>query len=380
MAETSEVIKEFEGRLPGHILDRISEKCKKMTGAKLKKYLGRVEKEYEKVRIESGESVGIIAAQSIGEPGTQMTMRTFHFAGVAELATPQGLPRFIEIVDVRKIPKMPVMWIYLKGSKSAEEVAKIASSLEEVTTDRLASIEENFTDKKIAVRFDMKKVHSKFDIKEVADRYEKETKIKPSYVKDGTIIFDMKKSSLKNTRRAVEKIRATHILGIAGIKKAAVIPKDKELMIQTEGTNLAEVLLAPEIDCARTTSNNIKEVEEVLGIEAARNVILKEAMKVLDGERIDVDIRHLMLVADMMCFNGRVKAVGRQGISGQKNSVFARAAFEETVRHLLDAAIKGYEDPLTGIAENIIIGQPVPIGTGSVELIIKREKKSKKKG
>jgi DNA-directed RNA polymerase subunit A" len=92
----------------------------------------------------------------------------------------------------------------------------------------------------------------------------------------------------------------------------------------------------------------------------------------LDANGLNVDIRHLMLVADLMCSDGTIRAVGRTGVSGAKTSVFARAAFEETVRHLLDAALRGTKDELKGVAENIIVGQPIPIGTGAVKIIMKR--------
>ena len=92
-------------------------------------------------------------------------------------------------------------------------------------------------------------------------------------------------------------------------------------------------------------------------------------------QRLDVDIRHIMLLADAMCMDGIVKPVGRHGLSGEKASILARAAFEETIKHLINASIKGEEDKLVGVTENIIIGQPIPMGTGTVRLSMKRGKK-----
>ena len=120
------------------------------------------------------------------------------------------------------------------------------------------------------------------------------------------------------------------------------------------------------IDKARSTTNDIHEIETVLGIEAARNAIVYELNRTLSDQGLTVDIRHIMLVADMMTSEGVVKSIGRHGISGEKSSVLARAAFEETGKHLLRASIRGEVDDLTGIIENIIIGQPIPLGTGSV--------------
>ena len=93
---------------------------------------------------------------------------------------------------------------------------------------------------------------------------------------------------------------------------------------------------------------------------------INEARNTLENQGLSVDVRHIMLVADIMTSEGEVKSIGRHGISGEKSSVLARAAFEETGKHLLRASIRGEVDDLTGIIENIIIGQPIPLGTGSI--------------
>jgi DNA-directed RNA polymerase subunit A" len=368
------VFENYADKLPLRMLKEIERKTKDLKVAEIKKILEEAHNDYLLSQIEPGEAVGVIAAQSIGEPGTQMTMRTFHYAGVAELAVPQGLPRFIEIVDVRRAPTMPIMWIYLKKGEDEAATVKFAKSLEEISTEKVAEVIEDFDNKLIILKFNYKKLEDEgLEISEVVKMIEKSLRKKAGKKEDNVITFELKTTSLKSLRKYATKMRETKIKGVAGIKKAAVIKKDNEYMLQTEGTNLKEVLALPEVDHTRTTCNNIKEIENVLGIEAARESVLREAKKVLDDQGLDVDIRHLMLVADLMSSDGTIKAIGRQGISGEKTSVFARAAFEETVRHLLDAALKGIEDELKGVAENIIIGQPIPIGTGSVGLIMKKK-------
>ncbi len=375
MNENEKIINEYNEKLPEGLLKEIKEKTKDLKTNEVKKLLEKITQEYEKIKAEPGEAVGMIAAQSIGEPGTQMTMRTFHFAGVAELAVPQGLPRFIEIVDVRRTPKLPITWIYpRKRGATKEEVTAIATEIEEVRTEQLAEVIENFEEKNITIKFDKKKMEQKnATVKEAVEKISKKVKKEPTEVHGHTVIYSLKKIPLKTARKMTEKIKQTQVKGVEGIKKAAVIQKEGEYLIQTEGTNLKEILKLDNIDYTRTISNNIKEVEQVLGIEAARNVLLKEANNVLEGEGLRVNIRHLMLVADLMATDGKIKSVGRQGIAGQKNSVFAKAAYEETVRHILEAALKGTIDPLQGVTENIIVGKPVPIGTGSVKLIMKRK-------
>ena len=142
-----------------------------------------------------------------------------------------------------------------------------------------------------------------------------------------------------------------------------------EYVIYTEGSNLQKVLEKDRVDKKRTSTNSIQEIYEVLGVEAARNSIIDEASKTLDEQGLTVDIRHIMLVADLMTNDGDVKAIGRHGISGRKSSVLARAAFEITAAHLLHAALTGEVDHLDGVAENIIVGQPVTLGTGAVNLV-----------
>ncbi len=375
-----EALKEFEGRVPKRVIEEISQRAsgKNLNETQIRNILEDVAVTYKKYLTEPGEAVGIIAAQSIGEPGTQMTMRTFHFAGVAELAVPQGLPRFTELVDVRRVPKTPIMWIYLKdgASMSKDEVIKIAKLLEEVNLDTISKVEEDFSKKQVIIKFDRKVTEAEgIDIPESVKKIEKKIRKKVKEISGSEVVFDFKGTSLKGIRKFIEKMQETKLKGIAGIKKAAVIKKGTEFIIQTEGTNLKDVLQMEQIDYTRTVCNDIKETEKVLGIEAARNILLIETKAVLDGEDLKVNIRHLMLVTDMMCVTGAARAVGRHGVSGEKASVFARAAFEETVRHLLDAALKGTKDDLKGVTENIIIGQPIPVGTGTVNLVMKKDDK-----
>ncbi|MCX6770194.1 MAG: DNA-directed RNA polymerase subunit A'', partial [Candidatus Micrarchaeota archaeon] len=137
------------------------------------------------------------------------------------------------------------------------------------------------------------------------------------------------------------------------------------------GSNLAAVAKHPKVDVARLNSNDVQEIARVLGIEAARNSLMNEIKQVLDLQNLNVDVRHCMLLADAMTMDGGINSIGRHGLSGEKAGVLARAAFEETVKHLINAAVKGEEDKLIGVTENIIIGQTVPVGTGLVKLRMK---------
>ena len=176
-------------------------------------------------------------------------------------------------------------------------------------------------------------------------------------------------SSYKKLQRLLEQVKSQKIKGIENIKRAIIKRRGERYVIYTEGSNLERVLELPFVDPAQTTTNSIQEIFDVLGVEAARNAIVDEAFATLSEQGLIVDIRHIMLVADMMTNDGDVKAIGRHGISGRKSSVLARAAFEITAHHLLHAAITGEVDYLDGVAENVIVGQPVTLGTGAVNLV-----------
>jgi DNA-directed RNA polymerase subunit A" len=326
--------------------------------------------------IDPGEAVGVLAAQSIGEPGTQMTLRTFHYAGVAE-QVPTGLPRLIEIVDVRRNPKKPIMDIYLTKQYSKDDASarKIAEEIEEVNLSKVARIKENFANKEIEI------IPDEDSLKEqgitVGDISKKVKKLVSGAIRQegNTIIIKPKTTLLRSVRRITNKLKTLHIKGISGISRVVVLKGNGECFLRTGGSNLEAVLKWEGVDSTRSYTNNIKEVEKVLGIEAARNAIIKEAKQVLDMQKLDVDSRHLMLLADTMTMGGDIKSVGRHGLSGEKVSILARAAFEETIKHLITAAVKADEDRLVGVTENVIVGQEVPVGTGTVKLAMKMGKK-----
>jgi len=326
--------------------------------------------------ISYGEPVGVVAAQSIGEPGTQMTLRTFHYAGVASLAQ-LGFTRLVELVDARKAPKKPVMEIFLhkKHAQDYDEVKRVAAGIEAVTLEKVAEINENFDKKVVTITLDRATLREKnLSEGEVAEKI-KET---APFEKDGNVLtLKPKDESLKNIRKMTTRLREVHLKGIPGISRAIIVEKkaggEKEFAIATEGSNLAAVFKMPEVDAFRTSTNDVREISEVLGIEAARNATINEIQKVLEAQELKVDARHIMLIADAMTSRGEISSVGRHGLAGNKASVLARAAFEETAKHLINACIKGEEDALRGVAENIIIGQTIPAGTGKVKLEMKFE-------
>lgn len=340
----------------------------------------------ESHRMDSNESVGIMAAQSIGEPGTQMNMRTFHHAGVANISVTQGLPRLIEIVDARRMPSTPSMNIPLlaeieeEGRSFAidEGIAqRIGYDIEMTLLSNIALVEIDEV-MNITISLDKRKMNSRGlktkDVQEALEKDLKSVRGKVTIVDDVTLEIPADEDTTYERLQSIyDDVKNATIKGVKGIKRA-VIDKEKHQIV-TEGSNLEGVLGLNGIDSAKVMTNSILEIAKVLGIEAARNSIIKEAYGTLSEAGLDVDIRHIMLVADLMTNDGDVKAIGRHGISGKKSSVLARAAFEITTPHLLHAAMNGEQDRLEGVTENIIVGQPVTLGTGAVNLIYTPKKK-----
>ena len=358
---------------------------KEITDTQFKQILERVIKEYKSTRIEPCEAVGVIAAQSIGEPGTQMTMRTFHYAGVAEINVTLGLPRLIEIMDARKEPSTPTMTVFLEADyrNDRDRAREVSWQIEAAPLHEFGDITTDMENMHVIVHLntkvcDKRKI-SPDEIMEVAPKKIKDRRHYRDFEhavdeEKATIIFSPKdKESYQNLFQLAEHVRKVVVQGIDDILRVVVRKEGGEYILYTEGSNLKDVFDVAGVDTTRTRTNNISECANVLGIEAARNAIIFEAVSTLNEQGILVDVRHLMLVADMMCMEGEVKQIGRHGIAGEKESVLSRAAFEVTVNHLLDAAVANEVDELSGVTENVIVGQPIQLGTGDVKLIAVRQ-------
>jgi len=369
-------LEEYKDVLTEHLIEQLREKLvkAKLTESQIKKVIEATYKSYMKAQIEPGEAAGTVAAQSVGEPGTQMTLRTFHYAGVRELNVTLGLPRLIEIVDARKIPSTPTMTVFLddEHKTSLEKAKEVVTRIERIVVENIAkSIEYDMVNASFIVELDEEILQDKDLDSDFVKKAIEKLKIGKVDVESASLIISPEITAQDKIKRLRERILTLRLKGIKGIKRVLIQKENDEYVLHTDGSNLSEVLKIKGIDMMRVYTNNISEIAEVLGIEAARNAIIKEAFQVLDQQGLDVDVRHVILVADLMTSTGRIRQIGRHGISGEKSSVLARAAFEVTVKHLLDAAAHGEEDALEGVTENVIVGQPIPLGTGLVELFMR---------
>ncbi|SEQ88049.1 DNA-directed RNA polymerase subunit A'' [Natrinema salaciae] len=334
-----------------------------------------VETRYLDTRVDPLDPVGTVSAQSIGEPGTQLTMNTFHYAGVAEIDVTQGLPRLIELVDARKTPDTPMMTVYLEGEYATERerAHEVVWKIEATKILALGDVSTNVADMRVQIALNEDTLNERMiTAEEVAEIIEDSLGV--STVQQGTQIeFGPEEPSYRDLLQLVEELRDITFKGIEDISRVVIrreeLEDGEEFVLYTEGSAFGDVLEIEGVDASRTTCNNIHEIHRNLGIEAAREAIIEETNNTLAEQGLDdVNVRHLMLVADIMTNRGEIESIGRHGISGSKESVLARAAFEVTVNHLLNAAIHGEIDDLDGVTENVIVGKPIKLGTGDVDL------------
>src|SRR5918911_1278122 len=331
----------------------------------------------ERALAEPGEAVGVVTAQSIGEPGTQMTLRTFHFAGVKERNVTLGLPRLIELVDARKKPVTPTMDIYLDedhkiSREKALEVAReilftqIGDLTEKTDIDYSGILTFYFSEDKLSERgCDIKEVY------EVLKGSKKKYTVKPNENKLTIKVSVPDEPDAQTLLTLKSKLLNTRVKGVPDIERVTIVKQNEEWVIQTAGSNLSKVMAVDGVDTTRTTTNNVYEIWQTLGIEAARTALVKEITNTLEEQGLEVDTRHIMLVADLMTSKGYLQQIGRHGIAGTKTSVLARAAFEITVPTIARASLEGQIETLRGVTENVIVGATVPVGTGMVDLYMR---------
>jgi DNA-directed RNA polymerase subunit A" len=358
-----------------------------------------VESQYLDTRVDPLDPVGTVSAQSIGEPGTQMTMNTFHYAGVAEIDVTQGLPRLIELVDARKTPDTPMMTVHIddeyietrmaeedEGYTERDAAHEIVWQIEATKILQLGDVSTNVADMLVRIDLNEDTLEERWPtaetLDEVADaiavQISEKLGVETVRPEPTEVEFGPEQPSYRELLQLVEELRDVVFKGIEEVTRVVIRKEDaeddedddgEEFVLYTEGSAFGDVLKIEGVDASRTTCNNIHEINRNLGIEAAREAIIEETMNTLEEQGLDdVNVRHLMLVADIMTSRGEIESIGRHGISGNKESVLARAAFEVTVNHLMDAAIHGEIDDLDGVTENVIVGKPIRLGTGDVDL------------
>lgn len=366
----------FNPRLTGLVTDALHKSELSMDGAEAvcKKGLSL----YNKAKVEPGQAVGIITAQSIGEPGTQMTLRTFHFAGIKERNVTLGLPRLIELVDARKKPVTPTMDIYLdeESKNSREKAIDVAKHVLQTKISSLVAYHDTDYSTEIKLALDVQRLRDRgCTVENVEASLASNKKFKITVTGELLVLKLVEESDTATVIAMRNKILNTTVKGVPDIERVTLVQKDNEWVIQTTGSNIGKLLGVSGIDKKNIRTNNVFEIAGTLGIEAARNALINELNNTLEDQGLEVDNRYIMLVSDLMCSRGYMQQIGRHGIAGTKDSVLARAAFEITVPTIAHAALGGEVEQLKGITENVIVGSNIPIGSGTVDLYMQVSKK-----
>ncbi|WP_123532887.1 DNA-directed RNA polymerase subunit A'' [Halosimplex salinum] len=373
---------ELPNRLKEEVYDTLEDKGD-LTIEQVDDIVRAVESQYLDTRVDPLDPVGTVSAQSIGEPGTQMTMNTFHYAGVADLDVTQGLPRLIELVDARKEPDTPTMEVHLEEEYATdrERAHEVVWNIESTKILQLGDVSTNVADMLVQIDLNEDTLEERWPtadslesvVADISESISSSLGVEVRTPAPTVVEFGPEEPSYRDLLQLVEELRDIVFKGIEEVTRVVIRKEEtengEEFVLYTEGSALGDVLDLEGVDASRTSCNNIHEVYRQLGVEAARESFINETMDTLADQGLDdVNIRHLMLVGDIMTNRGTIESIGRHGISGNKESVLARAAFEVTVNHLLDAAIHGEVDDLNGVTENVIVGKPIKLGTGDVDL------------
>ncbi|KAF0416431.1 beta and beta-prime subunits of DNA dependent RNA-polymerase [Gigaspora margarita] len=365
----------------------------KITEDQLRKFLNICLQKFVKAMIEPGTAVGALGAQSIGEPGTQMTLKTFHFAGVASMNITLGVPRIKEIINASKTISTPIITCKLVNDSDVKSARIVKGRLETTYLGDIAKYIDEIYERDscyLAIKLDLdaiQKLQLETNIKEISRAILNDRKLKLEiqgirivandeidvYVpeKDGSRRHELDRLyfRLQVLKRALPKVI---IKGIQTVTRAVISEaKAGKKQLLVEGYGLREVMTTEGIFGTETTSNNVNEVNKVLGIEAARNTIIQEIQYTMGRHGMSIDPRHVMLLGDIMTYKEKVLGIHRFGISNMKSSVLMLASFEKTTDHLFDAALHSKRDCLEGVSESIIMGMPMQLGTGLFKLIRK---------
>jgi len=392
----------------------------KVTRKSLDEFLRQCFTKYERSVVQPGHAVGAIAAQSIGEPGTQMTLKTFHFAGLGGMHTTEGVPRIKEIINAAKYISTPVITCELEN-KTSEWAAHIVKGRIEKTylRDIAAYIEDAWSSSEgcIRLRIDFERIAKlQLDITMTDIMYAiirtKGLKIKEQHIRchgnhvricpeppaeieeiegaaaeldeNGLPVSKLKGGRGTLARGRSSKQAPSHFVLIQEIMRdllnvvvkgypetsRAIIKRSdspnadgiEELQLLVEGYGLSSCMATPGINPYKTKTNSVIETFQTLGIEAARSTIFNEMQNVMRS--MDIAPHHIQLLADTMTVRGEVLGITRFGMAKSKDSVLQLASFERTPDHLFEAGTRMKEDKIQGVSESIIVGQPVGVGTG----------------
>ncbi|KAJ0985807.1 hypothetical protein J5N97_004163 [Dioscorea zingiberensis] len=372
-----------------HVGSRHSNKIEKVaaniagiTSKQLEVFLGTCIYRYHLKKVEAGAAIGAIGAQSIGEPGTQMTLKTFHFAGVASMNVTLGVPRIKEIINAAKNISTPIITTILncdtlisarmvKGCIERTVLGEVAESIKIVLKNSQPSIvikldAQRSEDLRLGISSEIVQhailTHPKIKLKPEDVRVVNSKKLRIFLPQGNRIKLQFELHTLKSILPKVV------VKGIPTVERAVINSDKGKHHLLVEGTNLLAVMGIPGVCYEKTKSNHVIEVHQTLGIEASRKCIINEIQYTMSTHGMSIDSRHMMLLSDLMTCKGEVLGITRYGISKMKDSVLMLASFEKTAEHLFNASFSGREDQIEGVSECIIMGIPMQLGTGILKV------------
>lgn len=366
----------------------VLKQLERLTLTQLVQFLRVCHHKYQRSVIEPGTAVGALAAQSIGEPGTQMTLKTFHFAGVASMNITQGVPRVKEIINASRNISTPIITAELKQPLDQDFARRVKGRIEKTTLGEITTyIDEVYLANEcfLLIRLDAERIRLlSLEVNVDSIVYSictSKLKLKPANVQAVSnwaikVVGEASKHGgwLNMTlQQLARQLPQVVVKGLAQVSRAVIACDDTASIVKyklcVEGDGLRDVIATYGVDGTKTTSNNILEVYNTLGIEAAKSTIISEIQAVMEGHGMSVDRRHVELLAGQMTARGEVLGITRYGLARMKESVLNLASFEKTADHLFDAAYYGQRDCIEGVSESIILGVPAAIGTGVLQLM-----------
>ena len=411
-----------------------------------------IAKSFNKTIVESGEMIGIIAAQSIGEPLTQMTLNSFHSTGIGgKGASNLGMSRINEIFRLSTNLKDPEMTIILdkKYSSNKDYATKIASHIKYTTVkDLRTNIESTYNSEPykkgsiieidnvhniyapndyktppleqvpwlIRIEFDKEKMFQKeitlLDIKSKlftlfnkSSNFYKTINIKKKPLLDKISAFvimsntDNDNVPIIHLRLDINNVNSETIIdfmtfyiddfnlkGIENIEEVYVeevrtlhfndngkVENKTEYLLKTTGINLNAIRNLNGIDLDNTYFNDIIQIYGIYGVEAARSLLISEITTIIEAPGTFVNFQHISIFADLMTNIGTLTSIDRHGVSKLDTEPLARASFEKTIEHMLNAALYNEVDNIKSVSSQIMAGLCIKGGTGLSRLIIDKE-------
>jgi len=362
-----------------------------------------IKKQLAKTLVPAGDAVGVITAQSVGERQTQMTLNTFHRAGLISTTVVTGVPRFSELLNATKNPKSCSATIRFKPPcKTIADARKLGSKIvltlvadiidkykvepfsEEPWYKVFCSAKDIQLDSNFRIRCFLKKetlftrkINPMTICQAIEEEYEDLTCIvSPLSVGILDIFFnppseDLAKVTIFCQKTMIPQLKQTPIRGVPGITEIFYQDDDDgNWFAATTGSNFKMLANLPFIEFENLLSNDMWEIYHNLGVEAAREFLIEEFTNVVSSDGTYINARHIMLIADIMTQLGSIVSVSRYGMKREITGPIAKASFEESLCNFMNAGAFGEVESTKGCSASVMIGKTCKLGAGLCDIVL----------